>query len=55
MEALEGDPKGVEQTYGDNMLNLTLARGYIKKLLENGMREGGEAPEWQLPRHPVGV
>jgi len=36
MEALERDLKGVEQTYGDNMLNLTLARGYIKKLLENG-------------------
>ena len=26
----------MEQTYGDNMLNLTLASGYVKKLLENG-------------------
>jgi hypothetical protein len=25
----------VEQTYGENMLNLTAARGYIKKLVEN--------------------
>jgi ParB-like chromosome segregation protein Spo0J len=36
MEALEHDLKAVERAYGDNMLNLTLARGYIKKLLENG-------------------
>jgi hypothetical protein len=36
MEALEHDLKAVERVYGDNMLNLTLARGYIKKLLENG-------------------
>ncbi len=35
METLEQDLKGVEETYGENMLNLTLARGYIKKLLEN--------------------
>jgi hypothetical protein len=25
----------METTYGENMLNLTLARGYFKKLLEN--------------------
>jgi hypothetical protein len=24
----------VERSYGDNMLNLTLARGYVKKLLD---------------------
>ncbi len=35
MESLERDLKGVERTYGDNMLNLTLARGYVKKLLDN--------------------
>ncbi len=35
MKARERDLKGVEQTCSDNMLNLTLARGYIKKLLEN--------------------
>jgi len=35
MEALERDLKGVQQTYGDNMLNLMLARGSIKQLPEN--------------------
>jgi hypothetical protein len=35
MEKLERDFKGVEELYGENMLNLTLARGYVKKLLEN--------------------
>lgn len=35
METLEHDLKSVEETYGDNMLNLTLARGYIKRLLDN--------------------
>lgn len=35
MEKLEQDLKAVEESYGENMLNLTLARGYIKKLLEN--------------------
>lgn len=35
LETLERDLKSVEQTYGENMLNLTAARGYIKKLLEN--------------------
>jgi len=32
---LERELKAVEDSYGENMLNLTLARGYIKKLLEN--------------------
>jgi hypothetical protein len=35
MESLERDLKGVEETYGENVLALTVARGYIKKLLEN--------------------
>lgn len=35
MGALEHDLKAVEESYGENVLNLTLARGYIKKLLEN--------------------
>jgi ParB-like chromosome segregation protein Spo0J len=36
METIERDLKAVEASYGENMLNLTLARGYIKRLLENG-------------------
>jgi len=35
MEGLEQDLKAVESSYGENMLNLTLARGYMKKLLDN--------------------
>ena len=35
MEALEHDLKAVEESYGENMLNLTLARGYVKKLGDN--------------------
>ncbi len=35
MEALEHDFKAVDESYGENVLNLTLARGYTKKLLEN--------------------
>jgi ParB/RepB/Spo0J family partition protein len=35
MESLEHDFKAIEDTYGQNVLNLTLARGYVKKLLEN--------------------
>jgi hypothetical protein len=35
MEALEHDLKAVEESYGENMLNLTLARGYVKKLVDN--------------------
>ena len=35
MESLERDLKAVEQSYGENMLNLTCARGYIKKLIDN--------------------
>ena len=35
MESLEREFKDVEESYGENMLNLTCARGYIKKLLDN--------------------
>ena len=35
METLERDLKGVEESYSENMLNFTLARGYMKKLLDN--------------------
>ena len=35
MESLEHDLKAVEVSYGENMLSLTVARGYIKRLLEN--------------------
>lgn len=35
MESLEQDFKGVEANYTENMMSLTLARGYIKRLLEN--------------------
>ena len=35
MEALEKDFKSIEANYSENMMSLTLGRGYIKKLLEN--------------------
>jgi hypothetical protein len=35
MQSLERDLKTVEETYGENMLQLTLAKGYIKALWEN--------------------
>ena len=35
METLERDLKAVERSYGENMLNLTLAKGYVRKLLDN--------------------
>ena len=35
MESLEQKFRAVEKSYGDDMLNLTLALGFIKKLLEN--------------------
>lgn len=35
METLHTDFRAIETTYGDNMLNLTVARSYVKKLLEN--------------------
>jgi len=36
MESLEHDFKGIEATYTANMMSLTLARGYLRKLLGNG-------------------
>jgi ParB-like chromosome segregation protein Spo0J len=35
METLERDVKAIEKTYGENMLNFTMARSYLKKLLGN--------------------
>ena len=35
MESLEKDFKAIEANYTENMMSLTLARGYIKRLLEN--------------------
>src|SRR4029077_12697846 len=35
MTNLQGQYKMVEQTYGQDVLNLVLARGYLVKLLEN--------------------
>ena len=35
MESLEQDFKAIETNYTENMMSLTLARGYIKRLLEN--------------------
>jgi len=36
MESLERDIKAVGETFTENMFNLTCARTYIRKLLENG-------------------
>jgi len=35
METLERDFKLIEETYGRNVLNLVLARGYLSKILDN--------------------
>lgn len=35
MESIEHDFRAVEQSYGENNLNLTVARTYVRKLLEN--------------------
>jgi hypothetical protein len=35
MESLEKDFKAVEAAYTENMMNLTMARTYIKSLLKN--------------------
>ena len=35
MEVLERDFKAIEEGYAENMLNLTVARGYVKKLIDN--------------------
>jgi hypothetical protein len=35
MESIERDLKAVEVSYGENMLNLTVVRGFIRRILEN--------------------
>lgn len=35
MLAVQGQYKSAEQTYGEDMLNLVLARGYVAKLIQN--------------------
>jgi hypothetical protein len=35
MSNLQGQYKMVEQTYGQDVLNMVLAKGYLAKLLEN--------------------
>ncbi len=35
MESLERDFKSIEEGYAENMLNLTVIRGFLKRLLEN--------------------
>ena len=35
MEVLERDFKSIEDAYAENMLNFTVIRGYLKRLLEN--------------------
>jgi hypothetical protein len=36
MEALQRDLKVIEESHGDNVLNLVLARGYLEKLFDSG-------------------
>lgn len=36
METLHRDLKAIEESHGDNVLNLVLARGYLEKLFDNG-------------------
>ena len=35
MQALERDILHIDESYGRDVVNLTIARGYVKKLLEN--------------------
>ena len=35
MESLEKDFKAIDESFGENVLNLTVVKGYTKKLLEN--------------------
>jgi ParB-like chromosome segregation protein Spo0J len=62
MEALEKDFKGIETNYTENMMSLTLGRGYIKRLLENSrvqrhLREhhGELLPEFEAMAAAEGV
>jgi hypothetical protein len=36
LKALERDFAVIDESYGRNVVDLTLARGYLKKLLDNG-------------------
>lgn len=54
MENLERDYKGIEDTYAENMLNLTMLLGYLRKLLANnrisrflGSRHGDVLTEFE--------
>ncbi|MBW0447970.1 plasmid partitioning protein RepB C-terminal domain-containing protein [Paraburkholderia phenoliruptrix] len=47
MSNLQGQYKLVEQTYGQDVLNLVLAKGYLAKLLENE-----SARQYVAQRHP---
>jgi ParB-like chromosome segregation protein Spo0J len=47
MRNLETDFKSVEESYGDNFLKLTTARGYLKSLLSNA-----KVIRWLTQRHP---
>jgi hypothetical protein len=47
MSNLQGQYKLVEQTYGQDVLNLVLAKGYLTKLLENE-----SARQYVAQRHP---
>lgn len=62
MEALEKDFKSIEANYTENMMSLTLARGYIKRLIENSrvakhLREhhGELLPEFETIAKAEGV
>jgi ParB-like chromosome segregation protein Spo0J len=46
MHALERDYLLVQETYGKQVMDLTLARGYLKKLLDNG-----RVVRWLAQRH----
>lgn len=35
METIENDFRAVEQSYGENVLNLTVTKTFLKKLIEN--------------------
>jgi len=62
MEALEKDFKSIEANYTENMMSLTLGRGYVKRLLENNrvlrhLREhhGELLPEFETMAAAEGV
>ena len=47
MQHLEADFKAVEESYGDNFLKFTTAKGYLKSLLGNS-----KVARWLNQRHP---